>query len=408
MGLAGPGHRQYRLWYTDRANGSTMKRVILLSVLRTWGGALRDALEGGVIEALSSHIPSRAPVIGSNFFLSVVDTFFLKTKKLFQMSAIVVSLGLLLGGADKRIRFVIEHQIAHGLFYTLVECAPLRLCMLLLLHSFAFTPFRRFPPKNPFSVVKRCLPEGARSGDSMPQSSALSVIATLFERPNPFVIMLTLHYLEPISFHKLTMDLGRGFATQISSATNGFAIKLIIGWCAPRCRASPPLKPARLPCQRDGSRSWLKARLLFGPLGVYYREESPVSIEYVCGELVDQDDMKKRDRVDRLNIKSDRSVEPSASWGLRIYKKMVQTTEDGSPDGILLPAQPIPRTERPQTFTFSPNKEFSGGKRFSNDERVKEAVEKWFLEEEWSVFDEGIKMLEPGNCMEVDGDCVKK
>ncbi|KAL1117411.1 hypothetical protein AAG570_004737 [Ranatra chinensis] len=34
------------------------------------------------------------------------------------------------------------------------------------------------------------------------------------------------------------------------------------------------------------------------------REDSPVSIEYVYGELVDQDDRNKRDRVDRLNIKA--------------------------------------------------------------------------------------------------------
>ncbi|KAL1138309.1 hypothetical protein AAG570_009997 [Ranatra chinensis] len=36
----------------------------------------------------------------------------------------------------------------------------------------------------------------------------------------------------------------------------------------------------------------------------WQREDSPVSIEYVCGELVDQDDRKKRDRVDRLNNKA--------------------------------------------------------------------------------------------------------
>ncbi|KAL1138584.1 hypothetical protein AAG570_008647 [Ranatra chinensis] len=36
----------------------------------------------------------------------------------------------------------------------------------------------------------------------------------------------------------------------------------------------------------------------------WQREDSPVSIEYVCGELVDQDDRNKRERVDRLNNKA--------------------------------------------------------------------------------------------------------
>ncbi|KAL1139249.1 hypothetical protein AAG570_006235 [Ranatra chinensis] len=44
------------------------------------------------------------------------------------------------------------------------------------------------------------------------------------------------------------------------------------------------------------------------------QEDSPVSIEYVCGELVNQDDRKKRDRVDRLNtIATDRLSERSSS-----------------------------------------------------------------------------------------------
>ncbi|KAL1132064.1 hypothetical protein AAG570_010022 [Ranatra chinensis] len=36
----------------------------------------------------------------------------------------------------------------------------------------------------------------------------------------------------------------------------------------------------------------------------WQREDSRVSIQYVCGELVDYDDRKTRDRVDRLNIKA--------------------------------------------------------------------------------------------------------
>ncbi|KAL1139016.1 hypothetical protein AAG570_009077, partial [Ranatra chinensis] len=66
-----------------------------------------------------------------------------------------------------------------------------------------------------------------------------------------------------------------------------------------------------------GEEAWARALLAYNnslhlatgytPLELmraWQREDSPVSIEYVCGELVDQDDRKKRDRVDRLNIKA--------------------------------------------------------------------------------------------------------
>ncbi|KAL1137885.1 hypothetical protein AAG570_009581 [Ranatra chinensis] len=66
-----------------------------------------------------------------------------------------------------------------------------------------------------------------------------------------------------------------------------------------------------------GEEAWARALLAYNsslhsatgytPLELmraWQREDSPVSIEYVCGELVDQDERKKRDRVDRLNIKA--------------------------------------------------------------------------------------------------------
>ncbi|KAL1131050.1 hypothetical protein AAG570_012287 [Ranatra chinensis] len=66
-----------------------------------------------------------------------------------------------------------------------------------------------------------------------------------------------------------------------------------------------------------GEEAWARALLAYNsslhsatgytPLELmraWQREDSPVSIEYVCGELVDQDDRKKRVRVDRLNNKA--------------------------------------------------------------------------------------------------------
>ncbi|KAL1138347.1 hypothetical protein AAG570_008411 [Ranatra chinensis] len=66
-----------------------------------------------------------------------------------------------------------------------------------------------------------------------------------------------------------------------------------------------------------GEEAWVRALLAYNsslheatgytPLELmraWQREDSPVSIEYVCGELVDQADRKKRDRVDRLNNKA--------------------------------------------------------------------------------------------------------
>ncbi|KAF6212895.1 hypothetical protein GE061_010605 [Apolygus lucorum] len=59
---------------------------------------------------------------------------------------------------------------------------------------------------------------------------------------------------------------------------------------------------------------------------------------------------------------------------------------------------------------FTKLKEFLGGKRFSSDEEVKETVEKWLLEVEGSVYDEGIKKLLPTmqKCVELAGDYVEK
>lgn len=59
---------------------------------------------------------------------------------------------------------------------------------------------------------------------------------------------------------------------------------------------------------------------------------------------------------------------------------------------------------------FTKLKEFLGGKRFSSDEEVKETVEKWLLEVERSVYDEGIKKLVPRmqKCVELAGDYVEK
>ncbi|KAL1138258.1 hypothetical protein AAG570_009947 [Ranatra chinensis] len=45
---------------------------------------------------------------------------------------------------------------------------------------------------------------------------------------------------------------------------------------------------------------------------------------------------------------------------------------------------------------FTNPKEILGGKRFCNDEEVKETVAKWLSEVERKVFDRGIKKLVPG------------
>lgn len=59
---------------------------------------------------------------------------------------------------------------------------------------------------------------------------------------------------------------------------------------------------------------------------------------------------------------------------------------------------------------FTKLKEFLGGKRFADDEELKEAVLKWFQDLERNVYEEGIQKLLPRlkKCIDLNGDYVEK
>ena len=59
---------------------------------------------------------------------------------------------------------------------------------------------------------------------------------------------------------------------------------------------------------------------------------------------------------------------------------------------------------------FRVMKKFLRGKRFSNDEEVKEAVTTWFEEQSKDIFSRGIKSLQQkwAKCIELLGDCIEK
>jgi histone-lysine N-methyltransferase SETMAR len=59
---------------------------------------------------------------------------------------------------------------------------------------------------------------------------------------------------------------------------------------------------------------------------------------------------------------------------------------------------------------FTKLKEFLGGKRFSNDQEVEEAVKNWLKELAVEVYDTGIQKLVPRlqKCLDLDGDYVEK
>ncbi|KAL1122788.1 hypothetical protein AAG570_003114 [Ranatra chinensis] len=77
-------------------------------------------------------------------------------------------------------------------------------------------------------------------------------------------------------------------------------------------------------------------------------------------------------------------------------------------DGILLPTSPD--LAPPDFQLFTELKQFLIGKHFSNNEEVKEAMEKRLSEVELNVFDEGIKKVVPRlkKCIKVDGYYVDK
>ncbi|KAL1140230.1 hypothetical protein AAG570_000162 [Ranatra chinensis] len=84
---------------------------------------------------------------------------------------------------------------------------------------------------------------------------------------------------------------------------------------------------------------------------------------------------------------------------------------DSRPVGVFVKHQRYFPDLTPSDFhLFTKLKEFLGGKRFSNDEEVRETVEKWLSEVERSVFDEDIIKLvsRPKKCNEVDGDYAEK
>jgi hypothetical protein len=65
----------------------------------------------------------------------------------------------------------------------------------------------------------------------------------------------------------------------------------------------------------------------------------------------------------------------------------------------------------PSDFHFFPKlKEFLGGRRFKNDEEVKDAVKEWLNGLAAEVYDEGIQKLVTryDKCLNVGGDYVEK